>query len=78
MLVDHRFGVYGMTRHQRRKASVARKAAKNAAIVEAFVAQQRQAIVNRNLRSKPERNFYPQSSMANMLSQSHRGYICRA
>lgn len=66
-----------MTRNQRRKASVARKVAKDKAIIEAFCAQQRAAIVRRNLASKPARNFYPQSQWATFGDNGARASVCR-
>lgn len=67
-----------MTRHQRRK--LARKLASDHAerLAKANAAFERDLIVKRNLASKPERNYYPQSSMADMAGMSHRGYVCRA
>lgn len=67
-----------MTRHQRRK--LARKLASDHAerLAKANAAFERDLTVKRNMQHKPERNYYPQSSMCDMLGQSHRGYVCRA
>ncbi len=67
-----------MTRNQRRKASAAKQAAKDANVIEAFKAQQRDAIIRRNLASKPERNYYPKSCLDGIQGQSHRAYVCSA
>jgi|JI10StandDraft_1071094.scaffolds.fasta_scaffold1346821_1 hypothetical protein len=67
-----------MTRHQRRK--LARKLASDHAerLAKANAAFERDLIVKRNMQHAPERNYYPQSSMSNMLGHSHRGYVCQA
>ncbi len=67
-----------MTRNQRRKAAKAANAQRSVNIAEAAKAYERALIVKRNMAAKPERNYYPQSCLAGMESQSHRAYICRA
>ncbi len=67
-----------MTRHQRRKAAKIASLDKSERIAIASKAYDKANLVNNNLSSPIERNYYPQSSMAGMMEQSHRGYICRA
>lgn len=70
-----------MTRNERRKAAKARFEAKWVRQSKAKLARGRQAmkdVIHANLQTKPERNFYPESSMSVMAGQSHRGYVCRA
>lgn len=67
-----------MTRNQRRMAAKARLLAKSERIAKASTAAELEAkrrIVLNNLNAPRVRNFYPQSSMAAMPSQSHRGYV---
>lgn len=67
-----------MTRNQRRMAAKARLTAKSERIAKASLAadlEARRKVVLDNLNSPRERNFYPQSSMATMEAQSHRGYV---
>lgn len=69
------------TRHSRRKAAKARLQAKSERIARAELGralEERRAIVRSNMATPMERNYYPQSSMANMAACSHRGYVCRA
>lgn len=70
------------SRNERRKAAQARLLAKNErflARVEACRVQTIKAVVRENMSNrKPERNYYPQSCLANMQGSSHRAYICRA
>lgn len=67
-----------MTRHQRRKLVKKLASEHNAKLVKANAAFERDLTVKRNCSKPVERNYYPQSSMADMLGQSHRGYVCRA
>lgn len=71
-----------MTRNERRKAAKARLKAKQErfeARIEAQRLENVRTIVQRNLRSPIERNFYPKTScIADMAGNSHRAYICRA
>lgn len=71
-----------MTRNERRKAAKARLNAKLERIAKAELGRQadeRRAIVKRNLASPIERNYYPaRSCIAEMQGASHRAYICRA
>ncbi len=67
------------SRNERRKRSKAANAERTANIVAANAAYERALIVKRNLSSPIERNYYPpKSCLADMASQSHRGYVCRA
>lgn len=84
---------FNMTRHQRRKAAKSASLQKSEALAKASVAYDRQGKIRDNLSSPIRRKgltlssdgslvggegYYPQSSMADMASQSHRGYVCKA
>ena len=63
-------------RRQHRKARLRAKAERIAKGHLAALADERQRIVQANMASRPERNFYPQSCLANIKALSHRGYVC--
>lgn len=64
-------------RHQRRKAAERKLTEKMQRIRVANEAYEREKIVKANKRSPIERNYYPQSCMANLKGQSHRAYVGR-
>jgi len=69
------------SRNDRRRAAKARLLAKSERVARAELGRQadeRQAIVDRNMASPPVRNYYPQSCLAGVEGMSHRGYVCRA
>jgi len=61
-----------MTRHQRRKRVKLLTVEHNAKLVKAEQAFQRDLTVKRNMQNRPERNYYPQSSLSNLGSTAAR------
>ncbi len=67
------------TRNERRKRAKRANAERTERILAANAAYERALVVKRNLANPPERSYYPtKSCIADMGSQSHRVYICRA
>jgi hypothetical protein len=65
------------SRHTRRKQAAKKQLDKTIAIVQAHRAWEISQIVRANMSAPIERNYYGPGSMANLESQSHRGYVCR-
>jgi hypothetical protein len=61
-----------MTRHQRRKRVKLLTEDHNAKLLKANAAFERDLTVKRNLATRPERNYYPQSSLSDLGSTAAR------